>query len=114
MPKTLLITFFSGIVDQYDRVALGGYPAELRNLLGIYVEEFDPWTPEMTNAINVPEGPLSGTYPCTLWGEVVHLEGAHALGTFATDYYAQSSAITLHRNRAGQRTGEEGHGHALP
>ena len=92
---TLVMTFFSGIVDQHDRVTLGGYPGELRKLLGIYVEEFDPWTPAMTNEINIKEGPLRGTYPCTLWGEVVHLEGAHALGTFVSDYYAQSSALTL-------------------
>src|SRR6266849_155034 len=66
---TLLTTFFSGIVDEKDHVVLGGYPAELRKLLGIHVEEFDPWTPEMTNEVVVKDGPLAGTYPCTLWGE---------------------------------------------
>lgn len=99
---TLLTTFFSGIVDQYDRVVLGGYPAELRKLLGIHVEEFDPWTPQMTNEIVIQEGPLRGNHPCTLWGEVVHLEGAQALGVFASDYYAQGPALTVHRFGAGQ------------
>ena len=37
---TLLTTFFSGIIDQHGHVGLGGYPAELRKLLGIHVEEF--------------------------------------------------------------------------
>ena len=94
---TLVTTFFSGIVDQHDRVVLGGYPGELRKLLGIYVEEFDPWTPDMTNEINIQEGPLAGIYPCSLWGEVVHPEGAKAVGTFVNDYYAHSSAISLNR-----------------
>jgi beta-galactosidase len=90
-------TFFSGIVDQNDRVMPGGYPAALRKMLGIYVEEFDPWTPQMTNEVVIQEGLLQGTYLCSLWGEVIHLEGAQALGIFASDYYAQGPALTLHR-----------------
>ncbi len=91
---SLLTTFFSGIVDVHDRVVLGDYPGELRKLLGIYVEEFDPWTEEMSNAVIIPDGPLQGKYACDLWGEVVHLEGARALGVFASDYYASSPALT--------------------
>ena len=37
-----LVTFYSGIVDENDRVRPGGYPAVWRNLLGIRVEEFAP------------------------------------------------------------------------
>jgi len=92
---TLLTTFFSGIVDQNDHVVLGGYPGELRKLLGIYVEEFDPLLPDMYNQIVVKEGYLQGTYPCTLWGELLHLEGAQALGVFADDYYANAPALTM-------------------
>ena len=92
---TLLTTFFSGIVDALDRVVLGGYPGELRKLLGIYVEEFDPWTEEMSNEVIIPDGPLRGKYACALWGEVVHLEEAQELGTFASDYYANCPALTV-------------------
>ena len=74
----LLTTFFSGIVDQNDHVVLGGYPAELRRLLGIYVQEFDPWIEGMTNAVVIREGALQGSYACSLWGEVIHLEGDHS------------------------------------
>ncbi|MDQ2902786.1 MAG: beta-galactosidase [Chloroflexota bacterium] len=94
---TLLVTFFSGIVDQNDHVAPGGYPGELRKLLGMHIEEFDPWTDAMSNEVVVAEGPLQGTYPCTLWGEVIHLEGARALGVFASDYYAGGPALTAHQ-----------------
>ncbi len=93
----LLTTFFSGIVDENDQVVLGGYPGELRKLLGIYVEEFDPWIEGMSNEMIVKEGQLQGTYPCTLWGEVVHLEGASALGVFGRDYYAGGPALTEHQ-----------------
>lgn len=98
----LLTTFFSGIVDQNDHAVLGGYPGELRKLLGIHVEEFDPWTEPMTNEVVIEEGPLQGSYPCTLWGEVVHLEGAHAPGVFAHDYYANGPALTVHQYGQGQ------------
>ena len=94
---TLLTTFFSGIVDQHDRVVPGGYPGELRKLLGIHVEEFDPWTEEMTNQVIIEEGPLQDTYPCTLWGEAVRLEGAHSIGVFGSDYYANGPALTVHQ-----------------
>ena len=97
-----LTTFFSGIVDANDHVGLGGYPAELHKLLGIHVEEFDPWTEEMSNAVEIEEGLLKGVYACELWGEVVHLEGAHALGVFTRDYYAQGPALTRHQFGQGQ------------
>ncbi|MBV9228661.1 MAG: beta-galactosidase [Chloroflexi bacterium] len=96
----LLVTFFSGIVDENDHVVLGGYPGELRKLLGIHMEEFDPWTPEMTNRLVIKEGALQGSYLCTLWGELVRLEGAQALGVFASDYYANGPALTV--NQFGQ------------
>jgi beta-galactosidase len=94
---TLLTTFFSGMVDKNDHVVLGGYPAELRELLGIHVEEFDPWTPEMTNELVITAGPLAGIYPCTLWGELLQLEGAQAQGIFAHDYYANGPALTANQ-----------------
>lgn len=94
---TLLTTFYSGIVDQDNHAGLGGYPAKLRKLLGIHVEEFDPLTPTMTNTVVIREGVLQGNYSCTLWGELVHLEGAHTLGTFADDYYANQPALTVHQ-----------------
>ena len=39
---TVLISYFSGIVDENDAVRLGGYPGAFRELLGISVEEFHP------------------------------------------------------------------------
>ncbi|MBP2421577.1 beta-galactosidase [Microbacterium imperiale] len=38
----LLTTYFSGVVDEHDRVWLGGYPGALRDVLGITIEEFVP------------------------------------------------------------------------
>ena len=50
---TFLTTFFSGIVNETDLVTIGGYPGELRRLLGIWVEEIDALLPGSTNSIVV-------------------------------------------------------------
>ena len=39
---TIVVTYFSGIVDEHDHVRLGGYPGAFRELLGIRTEEFLP------------------------------------------------------------------------
>lgn len=62
----LVTTYFSGIVDQDDRVWLGGYPGALRDLLGIRVEEFSPLNVEETLTID------DGT-SVTIWSEQVDL-----------------------------------------
>jgi beta-galactosidase len=92
-------TFFSGVVDENDRAWLGGYPGPLRKALGIWVEEFDPLSPDMRNRVRVPpHGWLpGGSYECDLWCDVVHLEGAAALATYEADFYAGRPAITEHR-----------------
>nr|WP_297424540.1 beta-galactosidase [uncultured Actinotalea sp.] len=43
-----LVTFFSGIVDEDDRVRLGGYPGAFRDLLGVVSDEFHPLLPGRT------------------------------------------------------------------
>jgi beta-galactosidase len=71
-------------------------------VLGIYVEEFDPWIEGMTNAVVIKDGPLQGSYTCSLWGEVVHPEGAKIVGIFTSDYYADRPALTMHQFGAGK------------
>ncbi|QLD12420.1 beta-galactosidase [Microbacterium oleivorans] len=48
----LVTTYFSGVVDEHDRVWLGGYPGALRDLLGVTVEEFVPLLPGETGALS--------------------------------------------------------------
>jgi beta-galactosidase len=95
-------TFYSGIVDENDRVAPGGYPGELRELLGIWVEELDVLTPEMKNLIKMtqPVGELHGIYECGMLCSLPHLEGANALAVYGKDFYAGMPVLT--ENRFGQ------------
>ena len=93
----LLVTFFSSIVDENDRVHLGGYPAPLRRLLGLTVEEFDPMPPDGRNRIAMTDrAGFAGEYDCSLWADVIALEGAEPLAVFRHDFYAGRAAVTRH------------------
>ncbi|MFD9907690.1 beta-galactosidase [Streptomyces sp. NPDC059063] len=70
---TLVVSYFSGIVDEHDRVHEGGYPGPLREVLGLTVEEFDPR----------PDGS---------WAEVLRLEGAEPVRAYA----GGGPAVTRH------------------
>ena len=94
---TLVMSPFSGIVDANDHILLGGYPAPLRKLLGIRIEEFDPYVPDQTNTIRDRNGQR---WSCDLWSDVLDLEGAEALATYERDFYAGRPAVT--RNAFGQ------------
>jgi beta-galactosidase len=97
----LLMSFFSGIVDQCDRVHLGGYPAPFRELLGLRVEEFWP-LPEGASVELSFDGP--GWPPSaagTLWSEDITLEGATPMASFASTELAGRPALTRNRFGAG-------------
>ncbi len=90
---TLVVGFFSGIVDEHDHIRLGGYPAPWQDLLGLKVEEFDPFPLGVSTTTVLPDGT---SYPADLWGEVIHLQGAEALATFGDRWYAGAPAVTRH------------------
>jgi beta-galactosidase len=95
-------TYHSGVVDEYQRVWLG-YPGPLRRTLGLWVEEFDPLTPNMTNTVEVEADswlPI-GSYPCTHWVDIIRTEDATPLATFGSDFYQGYPAITEHQLGAG-------------
>lgn len=96
---TFITTFFSGIVDENDRVKLGGYPGELRKLLGIWVEEIDSLPPDRKNRIVMQEtfGSVQGEYDCGLLCDLLHLEGARALAVYGDDFYAGMPVLTENR-----------------
>jgi beta-galactosidase len=75
---TVLVSYFSGVVDKQDHVRLGGYPGAFRELLGVRVEEFHPLF--AGSQLKLSDGTLA-----SVWSEHVHLAGAEAVQTF-TEY----------------------------
>ncbi|ANP73624.1 Beta-galactosidase [Cryobacterium arcticum] len=96
-----LVTFYSGIVDEDDRVRLGGYPGAFRDLLGITVEEFSPLAPGHPVLLDGGLAGLSDTATGTLWSERLRLTGAEALASYAAGPLAGVPAVTRNAHGAG-------------
>jgi beta-galactosidase len=88
---TLVMSFFSGIVDENEHIRLGRYPAPFRELLGMGVEEYVPYSESQSNTFCTEDGKR---LRCSFWADVIHLETAQALATFEADDYAGSPAVT--------------------
>lgn len=101
---TFVTTFFSGIVDERDIVQIGGYPGELRKLLGIWAEEIDALFPDQKNRIVMtkPLGSLKGEYECGLLCDLIHLEGAESFAEYGDDFYRGMPVVTMNRFGKGQ------------
>lgn len=101
---TFVTTFFSGIVDENDLVTLGGYPGELRDLVGIWAEEIDALEPSNYNQIvmNDKKGSMSGEYKCNLLFDLIHAETAEVLATYGSDFYQGMPVITKNKYGKGR------------
>jgi len=101
---TFLTTFFSGIVNENDKVTLGGYPGELRNLLGIWAEEIDALFPDQKNEI-VMKRTLDGfkdSYECGILCDLIHSEGAEVLAEYGKEFYKGMPVLTRNQFGKGQ------------
>ena len=85
----LVVSFFSGIVDEHDTIPPGPHPGGLRDLLGLTIEEFHPLAAGESVAL---EGGISGD----VWSERVLLRGAESVRRFAEGPDAGEPAVTRH------------------
>jgi beta-galactosidase len=96
---TLVLTYLSGIVNDTELVQRGGWPGGgLRKLAGIWAEEIDSLYPDAVQRIVPAAGNalgLAGEHPVRDYCERVHPEGATALATYATDFYAGMPTLTV-------------------
>ncbi|MFF3849983.1 beta-galactosidase [Streptomyces sp. NPDC002328] len=91
---TLVVSYFSGIVDEHDAVHEGAYPGALRDVLGLTVEEFSPLLQGDRVRVTGPDGAeLSGD----VWSEFVVPRGAETVWTYADGLTAGRPAVTRHR-----------------
>ena len=95
---TLVVTNFSGYVDESDLVTVGGYPGKLRDILGIWVEESDALPEGMANSFKW-EGQC---YEAGVLCDLLHSEGAQVLATYEQDFYAGMPVLTCNRFGTGE------------
>jgi beta-galactosidase len=113
---TLVVSYFSGIVDEHDAVHEGAYPGALRDALGLTVEEFSPLLPGQSTRITEPGG---AELTADVWTEFVVPRGAETVWRYADGPAAGRPAVTRHRRGQGTawyvstRLGAEGLGTLL-
>ncbi|MFK0170750.1 beta-galactosidase [Streptomyces sp. NPDC090306] len=96
---TLVVSYFSGIVDEHDAVHDGPVPGPLRDVLGLTVEEFNPLPAGGGVRLRGPGGAeLTGD----VWTEFVVPRGAETVWTYTDGLVARRPAVT--RNRLGRGT----------
>ncbi|KAF3463881.1 beta-galactosidase [Streptomyces sp. Tu 3180] len=91
---TLVVSYFSGIVDEHDAVHDGAYPGPLRDALGLTVEEFSPLL--QGERVRVT-GPGGAEFDADVWTEFVVPHGAETVWTYADGLTAGRPAVTRHR-----------------
>jgi beta-galactosidase len=91
---TLVVSYFSGIVDEHDAVHDGAYPGPLREALGLTVEEFSPLLRDETVLVTGPDGVA---LEADVWTEFVVPRGAETVWTYADGLTAGRPAVTRHR-----------------
>ncbi|MFF4395004.1 beta-galactosidase [Streptomyces sp. NPDC001480] len=95
---TLVVSYFSGIVDEHDAVHDGPYPGPLRDVLGLTVEEFSPLLENQRVRITGPDAcELTGD----VWTEFVVPRGAETVWTYADGLTAGRPAVTRHGHGEG-------------
>jgi beta-galactosidase len=95
----LLVSYFSGIVDEHDTVHPGAHASVLRETLGLWVEEFHP-AHEGTRLSLTSADALEGATG-RIWSEHVRLDGAEVVASFEDGPDAGRPAVTRHRVGAG-------------
>lgn len=95
---TFITTYFSGIVNEHDLVIPGGYPGNLRDILGIWVEEQDALPENESNRFFYE----NAEYPAEMLCDIMHLEGAESVSLYEEDFYRGTPVIT--KNQFGEGT----------
>lgn len=103
---TLVMTYWSGIVDEDDLCFMGEVPHKLTDVLGLRSEEIDGLYDGVTNTA-VPadsvdsacdDAPvrLGQKYICSRLCDLTDVRGAEVFMTYGSDFYAGKAALTRH------------------
>ncbi|MUK01689.1 beta-galactosidase [Vibrio cholerae] len=100
----LLVTAFSDVVDEHDRFRPGGYGTQLREVLGVVIEDFGALVPPGAPGPGRQRSRVAGegiAFPGSLLAEEVHAVGADVLAGFEGGREAGRPAFTANRTGAG-------------
>lgn len=95
---TLLFTYLSGYVDENDYITYGGYPGELKEMAGIWVEEIDALSQDEQNSFYYKGQEYSAELLC----DIIHSEGAEILAEYQQDFYCNTPVLTKNQYGKGK------------
>ena len=90
---TFVTTYLSGYVNESTLAFNGGFPGPLKETLGIWFEEIDALFPDEYNSIEW----CGKSYRVFDLCELLHLQGATAIATYQSDFYAGYTALTVNQ-----------------
>ena len=90
----VLVTYFSGIVDENDHIRPGGYPGAFRELLGVRTEEFAPLLPG--EFVSLDDGSTADT-----WTELLTVTDAEVVARYTDGPLPGTPALTRRAVGAG-------------
>ncbi|MEO3812226.1 beta-galactosidase [Sphaerisporangium sp. B11E5] len=96
---TVLMSFFSGVVDACNRVRPDGYPGAFRRLIGAKIDEYWPARPGEEFAVRFSGG---RTATASWWREDIHLETGTALATYTDGLLAGRAAVVANSFGSGR------------
>lgn len=106
---TLVSSYFSGLVNETDLLYLGGWPKPLQELFGIDLLELDTLYDDQHNQLLYQHK----FYETKDYSGVIKVLDSQILGTYETDFYAGTPAVTTKNYGQGKsyylaaRTGED-------
>jgi len=99
-----VMTYWSAVVDESDLCFLGGIPgAGLSEIFGVREEESQNYFPDESVEIVMTKNNALGMHGLYRAGDicsVIHAEGSTVLASYASEYFADSPALTV--NKYGQ------------
>ena len=91
---TVVVGYFSGIVDENDHIRLGGYPGAFADLLGVRIEEFSPLPAGVEVSLRDDNGENSAA---TIWTESITAADAEVISEFVDGPFPGRPAVTRRR-----------------
>jgi beta-galactosidase len=93
---TLILTFRSGVKDEYNVVTDRTLPGPFADLAGVAIHEFDPQMNEEQELAGLGDA----RFPTRCWSDILDPATAKVVATYGKGYYAGKAAITV--NNAGK------------
>lgn len=95
---TVILTNRSGVKDAHNNCIMSQLPTVYRELVGAYVEEYDPIGRD-TIPVRFADGE---SFSCREWCDILHTESAEAIAYYDGDFFKGTPAVTVNHYGSGR------------